>query len=494
MATAKPSKTTTSWNAALHPRDPAGRFRKVGLKPGYYPYRRGSDLHYYYINDAGDMVKGVNLLCMSSRYEERNQFRGVDDAEADERIHLVDSGDGEQMAVAANRSGVSGVVYPDRIAPPEPFSFARYSGQNERVDRAGSQYEKNFGGEPDQLADRADGYVYDTLEAQRAYRVNDEAFADQNNPMWTVSADEVARQTVEARHWYQNELGMSEGQARNQDVYVYVDGRNGRVHVTPTVSIGRDGVIRQRHSPNTKSGGGSIKLRLSDVTRKFRSMQVEGIDNIEMTIVKGVDRDAESGVKPKRTGNALHFRSNQPDRTTGETQIVWGTMQQNFNDYTISEARSRFLNARGEVDPEKKAAYRREDHARRAARAERYENPKSQQSASNMLRALYTNTPLQQGDGSYSPEDIELGKDRITYVNPNRPINTVYRTNGQISHFEARNAKGFTALFNHGRAANQQISEDMVSERDDGGFDIHVPLHDGGEKVVSYTNSGKVMR
>lgn len=488
------------WNAALHPRDPSGRFRKVDLKPGWYPYRRGKEILEYYINENGSLSVGANALAMHAQYERHNQFRGVDDADATERIHLIATDNGEQMAVAASSSGVCGVIYPDRIAPPEPFSLARYSAQNEEIDKQLDTDETAYGGDPDRLATPTLGGnklpPYDTLAANKAANINRQAFENENAKIWSTSPGVIAQEAVKAREWYQKNVTrlvfseatgkhmrvpISETAARKLPVYVFVDGRNGRVHVSPAMKRNKHGNIVPAGSPNCKGGGGTVKLILGDLTKSMRSLQAEGVTNVDITVTRGSNRSK----KGRALNNALHFRTTSLDKRTGEKPIIWGTLEQRYKGIDREKAQSYLTDEDGRLDPKKARAYKAAQVKERRRAAAPFTNPKSSQVAARLLHKRY---------GTWNaPEDIEMRKDGTFALENNSGIATIYRPDGERAGYEARSERGFAFMFNQGRPANQRIDEKLVKQRQDGGFDIAIPQRDGTFRRASYTRSGRVL-
>lgn len=113
----------TKWNSALHPRNPIGQFREVGLTGLAHYTGRDGQIHEYYINNREALALGSQTLSMAAH------GRVLSDASAHptDRIHVMGTDKGEMMEVAASERGTFGLINHDRTMPSETLSYARGS-------------------------------------------------------------------------------------------------------------------------------------------------------------------------------------------------------------------------------------------------------------------------------------------------------------------------------------------------------------------------------
>ena len=325
-----------AWDPKQHPRDPLGRWRKKDLGPGWHNYTVGGEVRRYYINEMGDMANGSTILHMAARNNVKSKVSG--EPSPCSRIHIMDSGDGDQLAVAASTMSTFGVVNHNREAPPEVFS---YNQQHDFLPVHNNVGETNFGGvampmtnkpgTPDSqslvtLAGR--GYTpdygneYQTMDATDAAKLNEEIFSSGETKTYTASPEKFAEQMVEVRSQYR-EMGLTEGQARNQNVYVYVN-KKGALIIQPALRKDKNGKIVKRRSPNTHGGSPSVLLHGAEVTRMTRAMQSEGIDEVQFAISSGSKNPNSDGQRQ----HALHFRKEgYVNERSGDETTMWGTIE-----------------------------------------------------------------------------------------------------------------------------------------------------------------------
>lgn len=487
-----------AWNPKKHLRDPMGRFRKMNLAPGWHEYKRGTEIKHYYINEMNQLADGSNILHMSAQ---GRVFGSYKDDKPLERIHLVGNDENEQMAVAASGETTFGVINHDKQAPKEAFSLNR-GHEFQPVGDNLPDHETAFGGRPAQMSGRKDGKVYNTLNARKAEQANANAFDDPAAKIYQVDPAELAEGAAKARNYYHDKFGMNRSQAESQPVYVYAD-KDGKVHVDPVyfaagsipaveagvygdkkyytigddkfVKVGDDLVqMKKRRSPNTHGGGGSVKLRGRDLTRMSRSMQQDGIKDIDMTVAGGTNTNKDG--KPLQ--NALHVRKFYRNPTSGDYATVWGTIETVNHGYEKQPARSAFSTM-----AEYKAYEGRTRKVRERAAA-KYTNPHDRESAAKLMRAKY-------GSNRYFASDIEMatkkGDAAFSIRSADGHTRTLCDGSGTIIGREARDTQGFTDLFNQGKSPANRIEPSQVKRTDKGRYEV---THPNGTKSY-FTPGGK---
>lgn len=374
-----------TWDSSRHLRRPDGRFRPMNLAPGMYEYERGGSIHHYYVNDLNQLADGSSILSMSAR---GNVFGSFKDERPLERIHLMGTEDGELMAVSASERSTFGVVNHSKDAPPEAFSLNRGS-KWQPVSENLPEGETAFGGRAAQLADRRDGKTYDTISALKAEEVNRQAFESPAARVFSASPDEFADAAVSARKFYQDKMGLDAKTAADMPVYVYVNGSTGELSVTPAYrGVNEDGTYIKAHSPNTKGGSASVKLRGADITRMARSMQDEKLGSVKFSISGGTNV-SKTG---KPLNNALHFRSDYENAYSHDSITMWGTVEQHNKGVVKTRAKNSFRRPDGTVDTAKYREYRKQLDAKRQEAAKPYANPTNPEQAARFLRRRYGST------------------------------------------------------------------------------------------------------
>lgn len=449
-----------TWDPKQHPRSPDGRFRKVNLAPGEYMYKgRGGEIKKYWINEMGQMESGSTILAMASKGEVFGSFK---DGRPLERIHIMGTDDHEQMAVSASTGTTFGVINHDREAPPEQFSFNRGS----RYQPVGAlpEGETAFGGRPAQLSERNDGKVYDTINARKAEQINQQAFDHPNAKICHADPAEFAEAAVEARHYYQDKLGMSEKAAREAPVYVYAK-KDGTVMVEPVYRMDDFGNLKMRRSPNSHGGTGSVKLAGSDITRMTRAMQEEGITSVAFTISGGTNLNKNG----KPLNNALHFRQDYENPTTHDNITMWGTIEQKNHGVEQVRSAATFRDPKtGRPDPEAYGKYVHDVMAIRNRNAEPYRNPKDPETAARLIRAKSGNRRIPVESVTMNP--AKDGSFRVDYGNYRKYVTK----DGMPYKTEPYSPKAFAEQFNKGRASSKRIAVKDVQRTEDGYFRVRV--------------------
>lgn len=446
------------WDPKKHLRDPLGRFRSMSLEPGWHEYRRGSEIKQYYINDMRQLADGSNILHMSAQGRVTGTAR---DSEPIERIHIVGTDEGEQMAIAASGQTTFGVINHDKPAPPETFSLNR-GHEFQPVAHGLPEHETAFGGTLEQLSGRKDGRVYDTLNARKAEQANRDAFDDPKARVYSVDPQELAERAKDARKYYEREFGLGEATAREMPVYVYMD-RKGNVNVTPVYKPVRDedGTIQMRklRSPNTHGGGGSVKLTGSDVTRMSRAMQQDGLDRVDMTISGGTNLNRNG--KPLR--NALHVRKLYRNPDSGDYATVWGTIE------TKNKGVSQVQATGSSESQQSKLEYLKQTREVREHAARKYENPQDPATAAKLMRVKY-------GNRTYS-SDVTMtpgSKDGTAFVirSANGHLSQKVNAQGRPIGLVANDGEGFAALYNRGKGLDVRIGQEDAQRLYDGNFRV----------------------
>lgn len=442
------------WTPGTQPRDPNGRFIKTNLEPGWYPYTRGGEIRKYYLNDIRKLKDGYRVLEMGAQPRTGNQFDGVDKASAIERVHGVASADDELMYVSADTNRTCGLIEHDTLAPPEPFSYSRYSLENMPTSEYMPPSDTGFGGSAARGVNGSKGETYDTLAAQEAEQLNAKAFEDPNRCSVTMDPADIAKQAAAARHWYQ-EMGIKESDARKLPVYVHIE--NGNLKVTPAMRV-TDGVPSRKSYPHTKDGGHVVKLQGSELTRMTRAMERDGIKECQFAVTAGTHLSKNGNP----LNNALQYRADVSNDRSGRSRTLWGTIEKKQQAVTTKVARDRFVGPDGKMDAKGKAEYHRAKVAEMRRHAAPYHNPGSRDDASELLHYRY--------GGGYSADRIEMSTDgTFSYTNEKNHTRTRFDAKGEEISTEFTDVAGFRNFYNRGRGAEQgRISKARVMQTDDG--------------------------
>lgn len=393
-----------AWDPKQHLRDPIGRFRYMGLRPGWHPYKVGASIYYYYVNDLKQLSTGSTLLAMSSKGE--NTVFTSPEADAVDRIHLIGNENGELMGVAGKGRFASGVINHDKMAPPENFSLIRGS-QYRDINKRLEPDQTSFGGTPFQTSDRLNtaGEPYDVVNAQLAERTNAKAFTDKNSKVYGVDTGDLAGRVADARNYYRTQFQVTEGEARKLPVFVYFDGKH-NLHVEPSVKgFKDDGSPIFRRSPNSHGGSPTVKLECQDITRISRAMQTEGIDNVNMVIAAGTST-YKSG---RSMNNAIYLRTDFENPRSHEYQTVWSCIENKGAGIKEEASVGRYRKPDGSLD---KKAWR--EHLARKTMAQRkaakpYWNPRNSEEATTLLHKRWNNRTIRDGQVRLNPPNPDTG-------------------------------------------------------------------------------------
>lgn len=486
------------WTPGTQPRDPLGRFRLANLEPGFYPYKRGGEIHHYYINDLNQMSDGMRTLEMGAHAVNGNQFTHLDESSAIERVHMVASADDELMYVSADQGRICGVIQHDTVAPPEPFSMSRMSLENLPVSDNLPADETAFGGRAAKLSGRPDGRTYDMLAAQDGEELNRKAFENPMAHTCEMEPRELAEKAIEARHWYQERIvkpkrdksgniikdadgntvyrPLRADEARELPVYAYIDGKTGKFRVDPALRVSKDGTETfAKGYPNPRGGGAVVKLTGGEITRMSRALEADRVGKTSFTITSGSNL-SKTG---KPLNNALHYRTEVTNARTGRSSTVWGTIENKQKGAKPAQAQNRYLNPDGTVNAEKIVADRKKTQQLRIERAKPHMNPKDSTQASALLHHRH--------GGYYAPEDIQLSGGTVRLKE--RHQTTVFDSSGEIIGREYDDVKGFANMYNSGRAAGDRVSVARISQTEDGGFTIRAKR--GTDIVARYSRTGE---
>lgn len=443
------------WDASKHPRDRLGQFRRVDLKPGEHQLiRKGEVVGMYFINEVGQLENGSQILHHAAQGQVMGSFK---DDRPLERIHIVGTEDGEQMAIAASGNTTFGVINHDKAAPPEAFSFNR--GHDFQTVGNLPEGETAFGGAAARLSGRPDGQTYDTLTAQKAQRINEEAFNSPNSRICHADPGEIAQKTSEARHYYMDKLGMSESEARNAPVYVYAD-KKGDIHIKPAYKVDDFGNLKFVRSPNSHGGTPTVKLDSGELTRMTRAMQADGIDEVSFTVSRGTNI-SKTG---KPLNNALHFRKeNWENPSSGDQTTMWGTIEQKNQGVQRVAATGPLRNPDGSLNEARYAEYRQKVQEVRDRAAAPFRNPKDADTAAKLIRR-------KTGDFRIPTESVSKTTDGNFTAVTNKGMGVKFDGNGDVQDTWAHTPKAFRNAYNTGRT--RKVSEKDVVKTEDGRFGV----------------------
>lgn len=454
------------------PRDPFGRWIKTDLVPGEYTATTKSGRSVkYWVQDRDRLSAGSSVLNMAAHAKAGNQYTKLDEATADERIHILATDDGEEMAVAASHTTTFGFITHGKEASEDCFSVSRGS-EFMPTSAHLADDETAYGGRKAKLNGRKDGKQYDTLNTRRAEECNRSAFEDADAQVWPATPETFRLGAVQVRHWYQSQ-GVSESKARDMPMHVSVDAK-GNLRFEPAMKPGKDGKFTYRHSPKAKDGS-TVKLRVGEVTRMAGAMERDGVKNLNFSITRGTNVSR----KGRPIGNALHFRADYTQPRSNASVTMWGTIESKSEGAMPEPARNQLLGADGRPDPDKVARFERNRTEFRRRRAVPFHNPKDRETASTlMLRRWHRDVP---------EDHIRLGSDGSFLVKEdgNDDYLQRYLPNGERSVKVAVSVDGFkTTLMEQSRASRQPFPVDVrtVRKRDDGLFEAK--LNKSGETGV----------
>lgn len=504
-----------AWDPSLHPRWSDGRWRVAELAPGYYTLtdKRGR-IHHYYLNDVNQLKGMQNVLTYGSfgrttpNINNGTLERGnVPLGATMERTHLMATDDEELMAVSASDHGTTGVIYHDTDGPSDVISLDRCSQwephEKDKFDANGNAVNaddqmlvKGFGGPADNMTLRYDDTTYDTLNAKKAEEINRRAFEAPDAKVYEIDPAEFAEKAVEARREYQdvvlpNGKHVSESQARNMPVHVYVD-KKGEVQVKPARRYDeKNQTWVERHAPNTHGGSPSCRLQLSDVTRSCRALQADHVTSAQFAISSGTNTTKKGLAK----NNALHFRADYDTEDGHHPVTAWGTVEQRNEDNTNhgvskEKAKPRFQKPDGTFDNEAYKASRKRSSERRARMAkEYYGNPKTPDGAKDLLEMRY-------GEGRYTGHKLEVnGNTVLDRSNPD--ITAVYSaSDGSKMGFRANTAKGLGRMYSqaHPELDPKDVSVSEIKNGDATYYAVRRPRTVKGDRqwvTEYYTPEGR---
>jgi hypothetical protein len=470
----------SNWRSPDHPRDPEGKFRYKGMSTGWHTYRdRKGVLHSYYINNASELRAGSQLLSMAAHGPVQDTGSNIDVYDPERRIQLVSSEEGEQMMVAASERGTFGVIDHDRVCAADTASYSRGSKYDKArkdalVDSRDTDSlrsdETGMGGSPIPAGDQ-----YGTLDAQEAEHANAKAFEDQNH-VYSIDPGDIANRVSDVKNAYRDKFGVTRAQSEDMDVHVWVDGRDGELRVAEAYSMGADGVLKHRRSPNTHGGSPSVRLKAGDVTRMTRSMQDEKLEHVDFAI-KGGTTLTRTG-KPK--ANALHFRSSFTERSTNDSITMWGTIEQHNGGVKVAKPEQHGI-------PRGQAAYQRRQAALKLA--QRHYDPGDDVEARKLLQVRYPDRDI---------------PSRLVHNTPGKGVRLTHNgydyrfdTRGNFRGVDIRSAKGFADMVNREqkRSEGKRISESDVRPTSWGGYRVtrHVrPNHPERDVYDYYDSHGRM--
>lgn len=420
------------------PRDPEGKWTpwKDG-QVGWHEYRtRSGEIKKYYRNNVKQMPSGCEMMHVGA---EGKNFTKLDGSTPEQRVHLTGTADGEQLAIASTENTCFGVINHDREAPEYPMSMCR-GNKFQPVSENLPENETSFGGRAAKLAGRTDGKVYSTLNAQENERLNRAAFEGENAKVYHIDPKDFAEAQVEARHFYEDELGLSNAEARRADVYVYMD-KDGKTHVKPALKYDdKTGELVRASRPHNEGGSPMAIVPGDDLTRMTRAMQAEGLTDVSCAISAGTAKQ-----KNGHPQNALHFRKEYYENpNSGDHVTAWGTIEMNNKGTEKEKARSEFKNDKDYAE------YKTKVSERRNKAASNYYHPVDSEDAAKLMRR-------KTGKLNEFPESrIEMrhhDKD-VSFAVRDEHVNTLYDGYGSRVGYEANDTEGFRSMFNYSHRNN----------------------------------------
>lgn len=424
------------------PRNPIGQWTEWGLTVGWHEYvdRRGK-LHKYWHNNVAQMPSGYEMMHVGAC---GRNFSKLGDHNVYERVHLTGTEDGEQLAIASTGTTCFGVINHDREAPEHAMSMCR-GNKFQPVSENLPTNETSFGGRAATLSGRSDGKVYDTINAQTNESRNRAAFEGENAKVFHIDPKDFAEEQVKARHFYENELGMHNADARSAPVYVYVD-KDGNPKVKPAMFKDKDGIIKFRRSPNTHGGSPTAKVNGDDLTRMTRAMQAEGLTDVSCAISAGTGTQRNG-----RPQNALHFRKEYyRNETSGDHVTSWGTIESDNKGTEVEKARNQFNN------DEEYAAYKTKTMQRREQASRPYYHPITNEDAAKLMRRKTGNMNISENSIEMRHQDKE-----VSFAVKDGHCNYLYNGYGNRIGTEAADTDGFRSMFNYSHQNNPVSAESI---------------------------------
>lgn len=418
------------------PRNPIGQWTEWGLTVGWHEYvdRRGN-VRKYYKNNLSQMPSGYEMMHVGA--SGRN-FSTLKNHEVHERVHITGTEDGEQLAIASTGNTCFGVINHDREAPEHTLSMCR-GNKFQPVSENLPLDETSFGGRAAQLEGRKDGKVYDTLNARTNEQVNRAAFEGENAKVYHIDPKDFAEAEVKARHYYENELGLNNADARSAEVFVYMD-KEGKTHVAPALKRdSKTGLLKRAPRPHNEGGSPMAIVPGDDLTRMTRAMQAEGLDDVQCAISAGTGKQANGHPQ-----NALHFRKEfYRNKTSGDHVTSWGTIEMNNKGTEVEKARGEFSSDKEYADYKSKVADRRNKAA------SNYYHPVDSESAAKLMRRKTGNMNIPQDSIEMRHQDKE-----VSFAVRGEHTNTLYDGYGSRVGYEANDADGFRSMFNYSHQNN----------------------------------------
>lgn len=435
------------------PRTPGGQFWFKDQAVGWYEYtKRNGEIGHFYNNNRSQLMTGSDILHVAAG----GRVYTTKDGDPASRIHLTGTDDGELMAYASSGSGAFGIINHDREAPPNDMSMIRGHDFQPVSDRL-PEDETSWGGTA--ANDVANNGVSTDVKYNEA--ANRAAFEDPNAKVYSVNPAEMAEAVVQVRHEYEK-LGYSSESARNKDLYVYFN-RNGELVMTPAIRLDENGKRVRRHTPNSHSGSATVKLTCADVTRMTRAMQKEGLDSVNVSISHGTNLSNNG----KPVGNALHFRGECENETTGDRSTMWGTVERRNQGTEFSAPETRV----GDAVSQQEYVQNRERIRKEAAR--KFHHPQDAQQAAKLLRA-------RTGNHYIRPEALRLDK-KGRILRKGVDYDTVYSPEGETLTTRATTERGFATIFNSKAQGRYYVDESEVVRTGRGTYSA--PVYRAGGKL-----------
>lgn len=453
------------------PRNPIGQWTEWGQHVGWHEYKdRRGDIHHYYRNNVAQMPSGHEMMHMSAAlYDPKRE-----DPKTYKRIHITGTEDGEQLSVASTGTTCFGVVNHDREAPEHAMSVCRGNKFLPVSDNLPAN-ETSYGGRAMQMSGRKDNKVYNSLNAQVNEKVNRAAFEGENAKVCHIDPKDFAEGMVKVRHYYENELHMSNSAARKADVYVCID-KDGKPCVKPALKLGKDGQrIVRVHSPKNTGGSPTAKVKGDDLTRMTRAMQAEGLTDVQCAISAGTGKQRNGHPQ-----NALHFRKEfYRNKNSGDRVTSWGTIEKDNKGTEIEKARSAFNS------DEEYLEYKSKVTARRNNAASQYFHPTSSAGAAKLLRRKTGNMNIPQNNIEMRLEDKE-----VSFAVRGDHTNTLYNGYGSRIGYEANDADGFRSMYNYTHQDKPVAAENIRTGtgKREGQYGIAVKNPSNGKTVVGWFN------
>lgn len=361
------------------PRDIIGRWRLTSLARGRYEVKsRSGRIYHYFVNNPEALQVGSTLLGVAT---DGDQMSSIKDNTPEQRVHLLDNGQGNLMAVSTSADGCTMITDMNQFAPDVPLSVTK-GNRFQPVSQYADGEHKEFGGRSARQADRNDGKTYDTMNVHNALTEINNAFGDENiiagNAHCEVPTEQIAQQAIQARKAYMEmeymgddgvKRKLTEGQARNLPVMTYFD--EDGFHAEPALVANSNGDFEYAFPQDMgnlarEHGSGVSVMRGSRLTRIARGLQAEGFERVDMAVSEGTQVNV-AGVHNR---NALHFTGYRTDPSNGHEYKVQGTIEEHGK----GGVRARAYN----YSPDKRIERREQDiHAEYKRRGIERGNPKN---------------------------------------------------------------------------------------------------------------------